>query len=96
NACKFTPMGGKLSIKTKLVVPANFSDITTSPVASSGSDLPYDNLESNDHPPLSTSHLTRHNNEGNIPGLNYIVVRIEITDTGVGIKHRDVIENKLF
>ncbi|KAG6879944.1 hypothetical protein C0992_009302 [Termitomyces sp. T32_za158] len=96
NACKFTSAGGKLSIKTKLILPSNHSSSVASLAASSASHLPYGSSNTDEHPPLSTSHLSRHNNAGKAPGLEYIVVRIEVTDTGHGIKPRDVVRNKLF
>ncbi|KAG6829063.1 hypothetical protein H0H92_005837 [Tricholoma furcatifolium] len=98
NACKFTPDGGKLSIKTKLVWPAISDNSFLSPVSSSPSDCPYQDFQSNGHPPLSASHLSQHNNEppGKRLGLDYIVVRIEVTDTGFGISPRDLMNNKLF
>lgn len=48
--------------------------------------------------PLSTSYLTQHNmqHDKTRPLLEYIVVRIEVTDTGVGIRPRDMAESKLF
>ncbi|KAH0583043.1 hypothetical protein H2248_010928 [Termitomyces sp. 'cryptogamus'] len=92
NACKFTPAGGKLAVKTKLVLPANVSSAITCSVASPANEGP----KFSEHPPLSISHLSQHNNEDKAPGLEYVVVRIEVTDTGCGIKPRDVVQNKLF
>ncbi|KAG6816144.1 hypothetical protein H0H87_008321 [Tephrocybe sp. NHM501043] len=98
NACKFTSAGGKLTIKTKLVLPATFSipGETICPVASFASDFPYGITQPDAHPPLSASHLSQHNSENGCQGRDYIVVRIEVTDTGYGIKPRDIIRNKLF
>ncbi|KAF8075156.1 hypothetical protein FPV67DRAFT_1476207 [Lyophyllum atratum] len=93
NACKFTPAGGKLTIKTKLVMPANIN----APGAPSTSESTNGNLVANGYPPLSATYLHQHNNESK-PALamEWIVVRIEVTDTGYGIKPRDLIQNKLF
>ncbi|KAG6908899.1 hypothetical protein DXG01_002877 [Tephrocybe rancida] len=98
NACKFTPVGGKLFIKTQLVLPADFSTAGSPivPVISSASDFPYRSSEYIGHPPLSASHLSQHNSESRCSGQDHIVVRIEVTDTGYGIKPRDVMYNKLF
>ncbi|KAF6761807.1 hypothetical protein DFP72DRAFT_879693 [Ephemerocybe angulata] len=48
--------------------------------------------------PLSTDHLTRHdfNTQHEKKSIEQIVVRIEVTDTGCGIKHDDMAKNKLF
>ncbi|KAJ8516509.1 hypothetical protein ONZ45_g6212 [Pleurotus djamor] len=93
NACKFTPTGGKLTVKTQLVLPnsppeyMNEYDIPPDEPASSSSDLP-----------LSTRHLSQHNINHNDapPHLEWIVVRIEVSDTGCGIKRRDMVESNLF
>lgn len=55
-------------------------------------------LDVDGHPPLSITHLSQHNNEHRKPNLplEWIVVRIEVTDTGYGIKPRDMTQSKLF
>lgn len=95
NATKFTPSGGRISVSTRLILPPSVAASDTvvgdpekgkiSPV--SGTDSPYGG---NDPPPLSTSMLIQHNQTE----LKRIVVRIEIADTGPGIRRGDV--NKLF
>ena len=108
NACKFTPAGGKLTITTKLVLP----DLAPSPPESdSGCDgngafgadefEGKDGSENSSGPPLphrlSASHLTQHNNtHSKPPPLEWIVVRIEVTDTGYGIRPKDMVQSKLF
>ncbi len=55
--------------------------------------------EGDDHrlkEPLSTDHLTEHNKRHATSALEYIVVRIEVTDTGFGIKPEDMAQSKLF
>lgn len=136
NACKFTPSGGKLIIKTRLVLP-NVPDFTDpldietakiprieKPDIHENNDIddddrsPYhatshqsrdfahdDNSvhgpafeEDNDRvmQPLSTDHLTEHNMQHATSPLEYIIVRIEVTDTGCGIKREDMVQSKLF
>ncbi len=46
--------------------------------------------------PLSTELLMEHNQQHATSALEYIVVRIEVTDTGFGIKPQDMAESKLF
>lgn len=46
--------------------------------------------------PLSTAHLSRHNSVEGMHELEKIVVRIEVHDTGFGIRARDLIDKKLF
>ncbi|TFK80701.1 hypothetical protein K466DRAFT_605115 [Polyporus arcularius HHB13444] len=116
NACKFTPTGGKLTIRTKLVIPEwlakkeegeeeeeeeddeeagrHSDERRPSPQAthsngSAGSDF---------HHTLSQSHLTQHNtlHSKPAPPLEWIVVRIEVTDTGCGIRPKDIVQSKLF
>ncbi|RDB15349.1 Autoinducer 2 sensor kinase/phosphatase LuxQ [Hypsizygus marmoreus] len=91
NACKFTPSGGKLSVTTKLIMPAH-------PDPPDALDIEFQPLDANGHAPLSATHLSRHNNEHEKlkSPLEWIVVRIEVTDTGYGIRPRDITESKLF
>ena len=46
--------------------------------------------------PLSASYVSRHNSVEELKMLERIVVRIEVHDTGVGIRPRDLVDNKLF
>ncbi|KZT67331.1 hypothetical protein DAEQUDRAFT_729184 [Daedalea quercina L-15889] len=46
---------------------------------------------------LSATHLNQHNNTlSKPPPLEWIVVRIEVTDTGYGIRPKDMVQGKLF
>jgi len=46
---------------------------------------------------LSATHLTQHNNvHSKPPPLEWIVVRIEVSDTGYGIRPKDMVQSKLF
>ena len=141
NACKFTPSGGMLSIKTKLIVPTSAS---VSGSNAPGTDVPpsaserlhlrqrsmtidvlpthnkrekwdekvgsssssarsegggqYQDLESGGIPALSARTLDQHNasHQKRAAILDTIVVRIEVTDTGYGIKAKDMVRGKLF
>jgi signal transduction histidine kinase len=47
--------------------------------------------------PLSADYLSQHNMQDvNKPPLEWIVVRIEVSDTGYGIKAQDMSQSKLF
>lgn len=46
--------------------------------------------------PLSALQLSRHNSEDDVNSVERIVVRIEVHDTGVGIRAKDLVDNKLF
>lgn len=108
NAVKFTPEGGKLTISTILVRPRETP--TPSKSSSSSSHLSHggesnssedddgvvENHDGPGHHSLSESHLSQHNNVIHEKPLESIVVRIEVTDTGYGIKHEDITKNKLF
>lgn len=53
--------------------------------------------DGNKPPPLSTTLLTRHNQDDTpVSPLEWIVVRIEVSDTGCGIRPRDMAQSKLF
>ncbi|KAI0628055.1 hypothetical protein C8Q77DRAFT_1245956 [Trametes polyzona] len=109
NACKFTPSGGKLTITTRLVIPAPPPKEDT---ADEGAEHNGDYLSPNgvhgeqngngrspdEMPRLSATHLTQHNvmHSKPMPPLEWIVVRIEVTDTGCGIRPKDMVQSKLF
>lgn len=47
--------------------------------------------------PLSADYLSQHNmQDGSKAPLEWIVVRIEVSDTGYGIKAQDMSQSKLF
>ena len=96
NACKFTPFGGKLTIKTRLIIPALPSqmDNTDSEVLS-GERM---DVEGDVQRPLSAGYLNQHDKQQDKPSsaLEWIAVRIEVTDTGYGIKAQDMAQSKLF
>ena len=96
NACKFTPFGGKLTIKTRLIIPTlpTRMDDTENEVLSEKQI----GVEGDVQRPLSTSYLSQHDKQQDKPlsSLEWIAVRIEVTDTGYGIKAQDMAESKLF
>ncbi|KAI0689456.1 hypothetical protein C8T65DRAFT_746171 [Cerioporus squamosus] len=107
NACKFTPAGGKLTIKTKLVIPegcARDEDDDEDEFGRPSDERrpSFQAMHSNDsadfHHTLSRNHLTQHNtlHSKPAPALEWIVVRIEVTDTGCGIRPKDMVQSKLF
>jgi osomolarity two-component system sensor histidine kinase SLN1 len=93
NACKFTPSGGKLTISTQLIMPSTPPDDTRT--SGEGSDTRVSSPTDSVLPrPLSSVHLSQHNLLST--PLERIVVRIEVTDTGYGIRPKDMAECKLF
>ncbi|CDO68388.1 hypothetical protein BN946_scf184815.g35 [Trametes cinnabarina] len=132
NACKFTPAGGKLTIITKLVIPAppgeeehedEDEDEEVGHGNGGGGDRPHDPEKGGEYlspsstprgppngsgngngnaadgrPQLSATHLTQHNvlHSKPAPPLEWIVVRIEVKDTGCGIRPKDMVQSKLF
>ncbi|CAK5267765.1 unnamed protein product [Mycena citricolor] len=80
NACKFTPSGGTLTIRTRLVIPA-FPNLpsSSSPTGSS-----------------TASAVTLQNEAAAAAPPERIVVRIEVSDTGSGIPPQDMVACKLF
>ncbi|KAJ3760153.1 hypothetical protein EV360DRAFT_40420 [Lentinula raphanica] len=88
NACKFTSAGGKVIIRTRLILPSPSPCPTTNP-----------DEECNDQDSCLDESLTKHNVEKHDQETNVdnrIVVRIEITDTGSGIRPQDMAQSKLF
>ena len=94
NACKFTPAGGKISIKTRLLLPSaeelgrSFGGPTTTRSP---------RTEGDPDTELSAEHLDLHNSGGEQKrSLDRIVVRIEVSDTGYGIERKEMHRIKLF
>lgn len=139
NACKFTPAGGMLSIKTRLIYPSspNYAhshnghssyrrtrtlsmsetptrdrekESTRGRTSSRASeDVSHSNgkavyhrgrdhdLEKGEINELSARSLDQHNaSHQKRSTLDTIVVRIEVSDTGFGIKSKDLAKGKLF
>ncbi|OBZ73632.1 Histidine kinase 5 [Grifola frondosa] len=100
NACKFTPSGGKLVVRTRLVLPQLAHD------ADEDVDVDVEEMSvrngsgngSGSLHRLSTTLLSQHNviHSKPAPPLEWIVVRIEVTDTGYGIRPKDMVQSKLF
>jgi osomolarity two-component system sensor histidine kinase SLN1 len=106
NACKFTPTGGRLRIRTKLIHPVLRASPLSPPAEASPDPLEdtftseghgtTEDVEANPHG-LSTDRLDAHNRQTAPPGAtDCVVVRIEVTDTGSGIRPRDMADSKLF
>lgn len=93
NACKFTPAGGKLTITTKLVVPVVDVNMV---VATERKKLGSSVRTVSQHDALSADHLSQHNGSSVKQEVEWIVVRIEVTDTGYGIQQKDMQQSKLF
>ncbi|KZT34639.1 hypothetical protein SISSUDRAFT_1052488 [Sistotremastrum suecicum HHB10207 ss-3] len=93
NATKFTQTGGKIRVVTKLLFPSapvphdGYSQRPSTDQAPGGPSATATN-------PLSTNHLNQHNLDSS--AVDNIVVRIEVHDTGVGIRAKELIDNKLF
>lgn len=45
---------------------------------------------------LSTTHVNQHNLDHSPPSLGFAVVRIEVADTGTGLRPKDMVQSKLF
>jgi signal transduction histidine kinase len=99
NACKFTPPGGLLRIATRLVLPAcshrNLSTENGMREAGNAEKVEREGEEMNGAPRLSAHSLDRHN-RWHAPQRDWIVVRIEVTDTGYGIPPKEMVQSKLF
>ncbi|TRM57872.1 hypothetical protein BD626DRAFT_513149 [Schizophyllum amplum] len=101
NACKFTPAGGKLAITTRLVYPEarNEAAEKLDMAEKEGLDSPERTLngasQHSARPRSGYSTASRHQDNAGLP-YDRIVVRIEVCDTGSGIRAQDMVDNKLF
>jgi hypothetical protein len=99
NACKFTPPGGLLRIATRLILPAcshrNLSVENGMGEGGSTEKAGRESEEMSDAPRLSAHSLDRHNRRHALQ-RDWIVVRIEVTDTGFGIPPKEMVQSKLF
>jgi osomolarity two-component system sensor histidine kinase SLN1 len=85
-----------LTVRTRLIIPAlpTRKDDADSEVLSDKRM----GIEGVVQRPLSTSYLSQHDKQQDKPSnsLEWIAVRIEVTDTGYGIKAQDMAQSKLF
>ncbi|KAJ4474814.1 hypothetical protein J3R30DRAFT_3295227 [Lentinula aciculospora] len=86
NACKFTPEGGSVTVKTKLVTPI-MNGPSTSEAQKSDPDT---------HDELSALRLAQHDYDHANDDNGSVVVRVEVTDTGCGIEESELAGSKLF
>lgn len=90
NACKFTPSGGKVTIRTRLVLPS------ASPHSNEEEKEPTPNPQSPRNS-LTLQNVDQHNHEVASDTIqDRIVVRVEVSDTGSGIRPQDMVQSKLF
>lgn len=95
NACKFTPPGGLLRIATRLILPACSHRNMSAKNGTNTEKIEREGEETSDAPRLSANSLDRHN-RWHATQRNWIVVRIEVTDTGYGIPPKEMFQSKLF
>jgi signal transduction histidine kinase len=81
NACKFTPSGGKLTIRTRLIHP----------IVTLGDQKKEQSINAENT--LNVQNVEQFNQEQT---PDRIVVRIEVVDTGSGIRSQDMAQSKLF
>ncbi|KAF9466155.1 hypothetical protein BDZ94DRAFT_249341 [Collybia nuda] len=88
NACKFTPAGGKLTISTHLILPVLYSRASTEAQEFSTEPSQKLNTPSTERLSLIEQDITSI--------VERIVVRIEVSDTGWGIRPQDMVHSRLF
>ena len=95
NACKFTPEGGTLTVRTRLVGQLS-SDLhlhepIPTPAIHKSANIDLEKGE------LCATALDKHNAHHRKPSsLDKIIIRIEVSDTGYGISAKDMAKGKLF
>ncbi|KAF9497205.1 hypothetical protein BDN71DRAFT_1388282 [Pleurotus eryngii] len=77
NACKFTPAGGRLGIKTRLIFPP-----------------PDEHAGDSGNQPPNSQRSSKTNRSSSL--ASRIVVRVEVSDTGWGIRAKDMADAQLF
>lgn len=108
NACKFTPAGGRVMITTRLV-RSFVTPPSPTPPPSERKDAHQTSSSPTNSPPASPSSASGDHTfsdskeveegtveEHDIRGSDKIIVRIEVSDTGSGIRPEDMIGAKLF
>jgi len=101
NACKFTPPGGRLLIATRLIVPpCSHHEESAGDEANEGesgemAENRNEGVGMSDAPGLSAHSLDKHN-RWHEPPRDWIVVRIEVTDSGCGIPPKEMVQSNLF
>ncbi|CUA69528.1 putative protein KIAA0754 [Homo sapiens] [Rhizoctonia solani] len=99
NACKFTEAGGRITLRTKLIVPGpeNRARLSSEHRPSTDSSNKFDSSKGHGEVHITPPMLRNTSNESESDRLlEHIVVRIEVQDTGVGIAQRDMEEKRLF
>ncbi|CAE6443002.1 unnamed protein product [Rhizoctonia solani] len=99
NACKFTEPGGRITLRTKLIIPGpeNRARLSSDHRPSSDSSNKFNVNQGHREVHISPP-LVRGTSDGSDSErlLEHIVVRIEVQDTGVGIRQQDMEEKRLF
>lgn len=102
NAAKFTPTGGKIAVRTKLLTEG-FGSVDDEKINPPLPDTPDEveetttnPLEQFPQPGLTGDRLRMHDGPTRMVPPGSIVIRIEVEDTGVGIKRKDMVDNRLF
>lgn len=108
NACKFTSQGGSVTLITKLLLNDETIEDVADPHASEGDNLEklastIGNDTANETAPRASAERTQHqghehitNRRAHILRNGRVTIRMEVHDTGVGIRPEDVRNDRLF
>ncbi|KAM0787630.1 hypothetical protein ACM66B_003695 [Microbotryomycetes sp. NB124-2] len=96
NACKFTAAGGKILIRTSLVYPIDGLQRLDAKDLTGDDETSDATVTGMPSPRLSETQLQQHEAKTSPRNDSVIVVRIEVQDSGVGLRSRDMAENRLF
>lgn len=95
NACKFTNAGGSVTLKTKLVLPGIYPETPERPDEDATGTSSLDAERASSQSTAVDQTFPKHVVDASVPD-HKVTIRVEVHDTGMGIRARDVRNDRLF